>query len=260
MSILPRVLALLPLVALLFIPCYAQTTTPVPSFDASWEGKKEPMEWGNIWVGKVKTTLGDPIYKVSYEYDFGSSKTVYIKGVGQVPGKGKLTYLSHNSSVEFRESIAGPILAVAKTESLIPIINGTVDLPLPSHFPQPPLGRDTRWDSKQSFQEIATETTTNKRFQAYAYEQDGVAYLTTTYCFIEGLPKNLIGQIALRLSYPYRKDGGTTWYRVEVATRERRLKEADWIMPARSLEMQMASNMFLDQFLKEIDASVKRSK
>ena len=214
------------------------------------------------WLGKAKTAEGASVYKVSYEYDFGDSKVLYIKGLGKVPGKGKFTYFTSEPAIEFRESAWGPVLAVAKSSSTTPALDATVDVPLPSEFPQPPQGRDARWDSKRPFQEIVTETASATKLQAYAYEQDGVSYLTTCYTVLPGLPPSMVGHVALRISYPHRKGSSTEamWYRIEFASRERRVKETKWLSPARTQEIQAATNRYIDWFITELQTAMHRSK
>jgi hypothetical protein len=248
-------------------PACAAEDTPAASIQQNVIAPEDVNAWGNsvgkiTWLGKAKTSEGASIYKVSYEYDFGDSKVLYIKGLGKVPGKGKFTYFTYEPTIEFRESAWGPVLAVAQSSSTTPALDATVDVPLPSDFSQPPQGRDARWDSKRPFPEIVTETASGNKLQAYAYEQDGVAYLTTCYTVVPGLPPSMVGHVALRISHPHRKGtaGDATWYRIEFASRERRIKETKWVSPARSQEMQAATNRYVDWFITELQTAMHRPK
>lgn len=201
---------------------------------------------------KMKTRDGSSIYKVSFVYDFKDTDGVYIKNVGHVASKGRLTYLTQDSTVEFRDSAFGKTLAVYKTNAAQNSYQNTVDLPQQNDFTQPFVGREVRWETSSRFQELATETANKSKLQAYAYEQDGVSYLMTTWTQLPKLPKNLIGHVALRISYPHKKIGNSTWYRVESTARERRAKEDKWESPSRNEDVQRASNLFVDQFIQDL--------
>lgn len=239
-------------------PCSAQE--PASTAPASPVWFSESYKASITSVAKAKTAGGGPIYKVSYEYDFGTSKPLYIKGIGNIPGKGNLAYFTYDPNIEFRESVSGPVLAVLTSGGAIATLEVTIDLPQARDFPQPPLGRESRWESKRTFQGMATETANKKKLNAYAYEQDGLSYLSTSYVRLQGLPKNLLGQIALRISYPHRKGSDIGWYLIEYAARERRAKEDKWTLPARSKEIHAACTQFVDQFINELQATMGGTK
>ena len=239
-------------------PCSAQE--PASTAPALTDWFSESHNASITSMVKAKTADGQPIYKVSYKYDFGTAKPIYIKGIGNLSGKGQLAYLTYDPQIEFRESVSGPVLVVLKSHGTIGTLGVTIDLPQPRDFPQPPLGREGRWGSKRPLQGMATETANKNKLHAYAYEQDGLSYLTTSYTGLQGLPTNLIGQIALRISYPHRKGTDAGWYRVEYAARERRAKEDKWILPARRQEILEACTQFVDQFINELQATVATTK
>lgn len=207
---------------------------------------------------KVKTLDGIPMYKVSYQYDFSDARSVYIKGIGDVAAKGMYAYLTRDPNIEFRESSTGAILAVLRSSDPYQPEDVSIELPDYKDFLQPPISREGQWGSARPFQEMSTATIAKKKLYAYAYQQDGVSYLVTSYTGLEGMPKNLVGQISLRVSYPYRKGSKINWYRVEYTARERRLREEKWIIPARTPELYMACNKFVDLFVTELHASVEK--
>ena len=55
-------------------------------------------------------TQPKPVYRVSYSYEFPSQRQIYIQGVGRMPAKGSLNYLSSDDEIKFFDEPGGKLL------------------------------------------------------------------------------------------------------------------------------------------------------
>src|SRR5437870_10533867 len=62
------------------------------------KGKVDVKSCVKVFIGKDTSA-----YSVSYEYDFPGRSSVHVKGLGEVPAKGSLHYLSVDKELEFSD-------------------------------------------------------------------------------------------------------------------------------------------------------------
>src|SRR5213592_894909 len=100
-------------------PVMGQIPTPMPSPMTIFPTNRSEGQDYKVKVKSVveKTTPDDKVvYDVSYSYEFKGRATVWVDGLGAIPGKGKFNYMTSDNKVEFRESANGPLIVGAGLE------------------------------------------------------------------------------------------------------------------------------------------------
>jgi hypothetical protein len=176
-------------------------------------------------VSKVLLAKDTPGYSIVYEYDFSERDWVYIKGLGIVPAKGSLRYLTMDKQIEVRDKPAGELLAS------VPLQETVIVAARPPLLPTPQLedfSRDSQtfnWDSPKTLQERA-QTVLNKYFHLVPSDEceKGVARMRTTFTPLESkdVPTGVTAQIALLLSFPCSPKTGKYTFQIQSRVMEGR--------------------------------------
>ncbi len=198
---------------------------------------------------------GAPVYSVSYSYRFQNVAGVVVEGLGRVAPSGQLRYLSPSRNVKFRAADTGAPLASLSLEETVFVASRTpvADLPRQSDFPS------------QSEIEMATIPAPvfrssifqvlNRYFQCMPRDDGSVSYIWTTYTplQIENGPKNVLGRIAVQISFPFEQRPNGFQFRIQALVREGRPQSEEW----RSAETQAvvdAGNGFVKKLARELAA------
>jgi hypothetical protein len=201
-------------------------------------------------VQPFRTSDGRLLFRISYRYNFKDRQTIKIKGVGLVPANGNHTRLFEGQYLDFEDISGNLIVRVRLKPNKKAPESGALDLPKESEFVN--FLSDTSQDPvgflPKTFQKL------NNWFPGgYVVRQEGqVTSLVTVYREVEGLPANLRGQIAIRLSYPYDPNNGKFFFRVYTVIRQRPKKSADW------LSATPATQKVFDVFAKQLLNDLKK--
>jgi hypothetical protein len=190
-------------------------------------------------VSPVKRSLSsDPLYFVEYDYEFRGRKQVYIRGVGSVSAKGTLEYFVFDPQIEFRESRDGRPLVTVQLDEII-VFGGP---PPAGNFPDDtefsPTVREGIWSEPGvSFHDNAAEVLAKYFPSGYAVEQkDSLDSYKTQYREMPGLADpNLIGEVAVLVSHPFKSEKGKFYFHVRFAVRETRVKSSTFHPPSREV-------------------------
>ena len=196
--------------------CLAQSEPNKPDKANVAEGKDFRVKVDT--VQPQRTVDGDLLYHLNYTYEFKGRDTVSIKGIGTLPAKGKQQHLFTQDTLEFMDS-DGQLLAVVelKPNKKQPE-GGALEMPKDSDFDQF-LSDSTR---AQTTFLSRTMQTLNKWFPSgYTIKQEGqVTSFVTGYRDVDGLPSNLRGELAVRVSFPYDPNSDQFYFRIYMLPRQ----------------------------------------
>jgi hypothetical protein len=168
-----------------------------------------------------------PVNFVEYTYSFPGLATVYLDGIGMVPGSGSFSYFTYAKGLEFRSSKEGqPLASVVfaatdQQQSDTPIVQAPED----KDFPASEGALTGRWESPDSIAKVGqtiVEEITSARLVRTA--NDTERFLTTTYIPLRSLPAGLIGKVSIRVAYPDNPPPGGFDFRIQRVIREGRSK------------------------------------
>jgi hypothetical protein len=205
-------------------------------------------------VDKVFIAENHPAYLVSFSYDFSITSTVYIKGLGVVPAKGRYQYLSDAQALEFWDPATNSELEKVPLKETIykaakPPLNE-----VPSQKDFSPGFRSYTWELPTSLQERANQVLAHY-FLYLPQENNRLTYLTTTFAPLT-LSKKLtdsgvMAQLALLLSFPYDPTTGKYSFHIQYAAKEGRAL-SDELRPTSNVEILKAANDFVDKIVAEM--------
>jgi hypothetical protein len=154
-------------------------------------------------VEEFRTSSGGNFLQVAYDYDFVGKKSIYIRGLGNVPGRGSFDYFTPESSLEFRESIEGPVLL---TIPLLPteVAMGAehLDFPRPRDFGDFLTGT---WKKSEALFKPHMVSVIDKYFieGKLAMQVDSIDYVITSYRTLPTTDPNLLAYVVVSISRPY---------------------------------------------------------
>jgi hypothetical protein len=189
---------------------------------------------------------------IEYDYNFPGRDMVRINDIGTVPAKGSFKYITENSSLVFSDANdARPLLTVRLRETAEVAAKPPLDK-IPDEEKFSPAGREFRWGSKTSPQ-LALNTILTKRVEYRPSEVDGVTQFITTFAPITASDGNnqLIGQVAMLLSFPHDKDATGFMIRVRTLVQEGR-KKSDKFENTSNPAILKAANDFVDKAMAEL--------
>jgi hypothetical protein len=173
-------------------------------------------------VTKVNLGLGRAGFLVSFSYDFGNKGKVLIKGVGVVPSKDSLSYLTVDHDLEFRDPSSDALLTRIPWKETVVVAAETPlnDVPSDSDFPSQFVSG--KWEPSSSFLGRAN-LVLNKSFNYWPHEADNINYISTTYAPLHGTAltrAGLSGVIALLISFPFDQSADAFWFRIKSIVKE----------------------------------------
>lgn len=178
-------------------------------------------------------------YKISYTYDFKKTDNVYVKGFGLVPPKGTFSYVTDDPTLTVHDAGFEKVLYRATPEVMR--VDYQIEIADESAFSA--AGREERWTSELSFVPIATSVLNALGFLYSPYERRPLYFVRSSYVALKDLPRNVRGEVAVLLSQPHSpRDKGSS-FRVQMALRERRVKEERWTTQVAEETAQKASSL-----------------
>ena len=198
---------------------------------------------------------GAAVYSVSYSYRFQNVAGVVVEGLGSVSPAGQLRYLSPGRHVNFRAVGTGALLATLPLEETVFVaaLTPVADLPRQSDFPaqsEIELARIPAPVFRSSIFQVL-----NRYFQCMPRDDGPVSYIWTTYSplQIENGPKNILGRIAIQISFPFERNPDGFQFRIQALIREGRPQSEDW-RPPETQAVVDAGNGFVKRLARELAA------
>jgi hypothetical protein len=181
-------------------------------------------------VVRVLLAKDTPGFSIAYDYEFPQRSSVYLKGLGMVPGTGSFRYLTTDTNVEFRDAPGGAILASVPLQETVVVAAKPPLLLTPQNGEFPDSAQTFMWDSSNPLQERA-EAVLNKYFH-YAPSTDcrEMAYLRTTFTPLElkNVGPGVRAQLALLISYPCTPSSGKFPFQIKSLVMEGRSHSDDF--------------------------------
>ena len=167
------------------------------------------------------------IYRVTYEYDFPARHRVFIDGVGAMPARGRLTYLSSGDTIRFLDTFGGQTLHTARIEDPVRFMGGNAsDLPRESDFPE--AYRQGRWVGKRSFAEAALSVLDRYFPSGYrAYRRADRQHFLTMFATLPPVSKRVTARVAVLLSSPADANPNDVAFTMQFSAQERR-SHSEW--------------------------------
>jgi hypothetical protein len=167
------------------------------------------------------------LYRVSYSYDFPGHSRIYIRGVGSVPAKGDLNYISSEDRIEFFDAAEGNLLYVAKLEHPVTLMGAPApNIPDETEFPRE--SRSGRWSGQGPFAERAFAVL-NKTFPSgyRTYEKDKLISYVSTYREVPQSDDGTHTEVSVLIQYPTSDASPSIKFTVAFTALERR-SHTDW--------------------------------
>lgn len=167
------------------------------------------------------------LYRVSYSYDFPGHSQIYIRGVGSVPPKGDLHYISSEDTIEFLDAAKGNLLYVAKLEHPVTLMGASApSIPDETEFPRE--SRSGHWTGQGPFAERAFAVL-NKTFPSgyRTYEKDKLISYVSTYKEVPQSDDGTHTEVSVLIQYPNSDAAPNVKFTVAFTALERR-SHTDW--------------------------------
>lgn len=189
-------------------------------------------------------------FSIEYSYNFKGRKTIFIKDVGETPGKGNLKHLYQGQVLEFWSSSAGEVLCKIKLQpNKRPPEGGADDIPASSVF-STFQSSPTSIGSNSDFLTKLTEVLNNAKFTYRINNQGGVTSVISNYQRLDGLPRNLVGEIAVQISFPQQGNGNQFSFYIYQHARQKPRRSEEW--GDISSESQKVLNDFIASLIQQL--------
>jgi len=167
------------------------------------------------------------LYRISYSYDFPGHKRIYIRGVGSVPSKGDLNYISSEGTIEFLDAAGGNLLYLAKIEHPVTLMGASApSIPDEAEFPRE--SRTGHWSGQGPFAERAFAVLNNAFPSGYrTYEKDNLITYVSTYKEVPQSDDGTHTEVSVLIQYPISDAVPNVRFTVAFKGLERR-SHTDW--------------------------------
>jgi hypothetical protein len=194
---------------------------------------------------------GREFYLLEYSYEFKNRATIFIKHIGELSAKGKMKHLYEGKSLEFLVSENGKGLCKIELKpNKRPSEGGADDVPSSSVFnaykSSPALAR-----SNSEFLEKLTNLLNNSSFTYRITNQNGITTVISNYRRLDDLPRNLVGEIAVQVSFPQQVNGNRFSFYIYYHARQKPRRSEEWenISPE---NLQVVNN-FINYLIQELN-------
>jgi hypothetical protein len=203
-------------------------------------------------VVKVFIAKNIPAFLLEYDYDFPEHPTVYIAGLGTVPGKGNFRYFSTGKTLEFRDDKSGALLVEVPLKETVIVAAKPPLNEIPNQAQFPPSFQSFPWETPSSLPEIAN-TVLGKHFHYLPQQGDSKTFLATTFTplSLHDVPHGVLGQVALLFSFPYDSSSNKYFFHVQSIVQEGR-SHSDEFRPTSNYTIHQAANNFIADLVKEM--------
>ena len=203
---------------------------PITSFGQSAESSVAGA--GNVRINsavRVQIAPGVDAYSVDYNYDIPGKSSVYIAGLGIVPGRGHFHYLTSAKNLEIDDALDGTPIVIQTIQET------TVVAAKPPLNQIPPIAefetthKAYAWKSNRSLQQHLDDLL-NSHFRYLPLEHQKSSTIVTSFAplALAGSPNGTIAQVALLISFPHESVPGEFRFYVQTDLQEGRSHSDDF--------------------------------
>lgn len=200
---------------------------------------------------------GKSIYSVSYHYDFRNLRSIFIDDVGAMPPNGKMSYLTAANHIVFRSlGSNGAVVADLPLEETVHLASVApmapiAQLPRQADFPPQFVTRST--SSPAPAFRSSVYNILGKYFECMPLDDGSHSLVWTTYAPLQlkQAPKNVLGKIAVLVSFPFDPASGGFAFRIHALALEGRSQSDEWREPQTQAVLDAAKS-FVDQLAGEL--------
>jgi len=203
-------------------------------------------------IEKSAILNGKPLYTLSYHFDFQNRDKIFLQEFGNIEASGELSYMSPSKVVEFWSRDQKEKLATVEFQETGASRATEVDeMPSPKVFL--PVTRQSSWPKNLSAQtKILKVVSQHYPTGARAWIENDTQYFETLFEPLGSLPRRILGQIALLISFPTAPNSDPYNINVQAAIQERRRLE-DWRSNNISPETTSSAETFLGLFVADLE-------
>jgi hypothetical protein len=188
------------------------------------------------------------MYRITYDYEFLGRKSVTVPDLGEVPAKGKFSYLTNEDHLEFMDAQGQRILTSIPLREKVG--ETSVQYPRPEDFPE--NFRDGTWKLPGSFQEHILKVLNELFKDGFVPDRRGnVNRYITTYRSLSNLPAGIRAKVAVLVSQPYDPARKAFKFHIQQVAYESRSHSTDW-RPASAEEVKNAARSLVDQLISQL--------
>lgn len=200
-------------------------------------------------------TDADTVYTISYRYSFTGRDSVEVEGIGVVPARGELRYLTRDSVIDIRSSGADSmIVAIPVRVTALTMAGGADGRDILRRDQYPSAARMGMWRSRGSFSTHVIRTLNQLFPQGYLPEEGGGRYfISTDWRQLGGVPSNLQARVAVLVSHPSSVSAGVYEFSVRFKAQERRRRDI-WT-DVSTPEVQTVVEAFMDNLLRRLEGT-----
>jgi hypothetical protein len=202
-------------------------------------------------VEQQGTFDGQPLYRLSYHFDFYNRDKIFLKDFGNIEARGELSYLAPSKVVEFWSSDQREKLTTVEfKETAAPKGDKGDELLPPGKFR--PMKRESPWPASLPAQ-LNILKLINKYYPTGArpWIEEGFNYFETAFKPLGSLPRGTLGQVALLISFPATPNSDPYYINVQAAVQER-LRLEDWRADDISAETSNSAENFVALFAADL--------
>jgi hypothetical protein len=177
------------------------------------------------------------LYTLSYRFDFHNRDKIFLQDFGNIEASGEVSYLTPSKVVEFWSLDRKEKLAAVEFQETAASRSGEADV-MPAIKEFLPVKRQSPWSAKEPAQ-LNILKVINRYYPsgAHPWIENDTQYFETVFKPLGSLPRGILGQVALLISFPTVPHSDPYNVDVQVAIQERRRLEdwrSDGINPATS--------------------------
>ncbi len=203
-------------------------------------------------VEKAGNLDGRPLYTLSYRFDFHNRDKIFLQNFGNIEAHGELRYLAPSKVVEFWSRDQKEKLTTVEFQETASSRSSDADK-MPALADFLPVKRTSPWPKNLPAKlNVLKVVNTHYQSGARAWIENDTQYFETLYEPLGSLPRGLLGQIALLISFPDAPNSDPYNIDVRAAIQERRRLE-DWRNDNISPETSSSANTFLALFTANLE-------
>jgi hypothetical protein len=202
-------------------------------------------------VEKSGTLDGQPLYTLSYRFDFHNRDKIFLQEFGNIEASGELSYLSPSKVVEFWSRDRKEKLATVEFRETAASRSGEAE-EMPALKVFLPVKRKSPWPIKVPAQLILKVVNKHYPTGAHPWIEKDTQYFETLFEPLGSLPRGILGRVALLISFPTVPNSDPYYLDVQTAIQERRRLE-DWRSEGISPETSSSAETFVSLFAADLE-------
>jgi hypothetical protein len=152
-------------------------------------------------VEKSGTLDGQPLYTLSYRFDFHNRDKIFLQEFGNIEAGGELSYLSPSKVVEFWSRDRKEKLATVEFQETAASRGGEAE-EMPALKVFLPVKRKSPWPKNLPAQLILKVVNKHYPTGAHPWIEKDTQYFETLFEPLGSLPRGILGRVALLISFP----------------------------------------------------------